>query len=186
MPLIDPSTGYFLVGILNSRVIEYYCRKVFAPKANGYYEIQPARLEELPVPRTDEVVFQQIGTFGSRITELAKSRYALHERARNRIRTDLAPPENQKLNQKLTRWWELDFPAFREQIKRHLKQEIPVAERDQWQDWLDAQRAEHDRLTAEIIRLETELNDHVYTLFDLTEDEIALIEEVTKYEYGEV
>ena len=41
-------------------------------------------------------------------------------------------------------------------------------------------------LTAGTIHLETKLDDHVYALFDLTDDEIALIEEVTKYEYGEV
>jgi hypothetical protein len=49
-----------------------------------------------------------------------------------------------------------------------------------------ARRAEHERYTAEIIRLETTLNEHVYALFDLTADEIKLIEESTKYRYGEV
>ena len=47
-------------------------------------------------------------------------------------------------------------------------------------------RAEHQRLTAEIVRLETELNAHVYALFDLTSEEIEIIEESTKYRYGEV
>jgi hypothetical protein len=47
-------------------------------------------------------------------------------------------------------------------------------------------RAEHQRITAEIVRLETELNAHVYALFDLTPEEIQTIEESTKYSYGEV
>jgi len=46
------------------------------------------------------------------ITEIARARYCLHERARRRIRTDLGTPGG-KLNQKLTRWWEQDFPTFR-------------------------------------------------------------------------
>jgi hypothetical protein len=46
--------------------------------------------------------------------------------------------------------------------------------------------ASEERYTAEIIRLETKLNEHVYALFDLTADEITLIEESTKYKYGEV
>jgi hypothetical protein len=37
-----------------------------------------------------------------------------------------------------------------------------------------------------IIRLETELNQHVYRLFDLTPAEIQIIEASTKYQYGEV
>jgi len=40
--------------------------------------------------------------------------------------------------------------------------------------------------TAEIVRLETQLNARVYDLFDLTAAEIKLIEESTKYRYGEV
>jgi hypothetical protein len=64
--------------------------------------------------------------------------------------------------------------------------DIDVAERTEWETWLAGCRAEHGRLTARIIDLETELNDRVYALFDLTPDEIRLIEESTKYRYGEV
>jgi hypothetical protein len=41
-------------------------------------------------------------------------------------------------------------------------------------------------LTAEIVRLETDLNAHVYELFDVAPKEIQIIEESTKYNYGEV
>ena len=47
-------------------------------------------------------------------------------------------------------------------------------------------RAEHEQRTAEIVRLETQLNARVYALFDLTPAEIKIIEESTKYRYGEV
>jgi hypothetical protein len=35
-------------------------------------------------------------------------------------------------------------------------------------------------VTGEIVRLEAELNERVYELFDLTLDEIQVIEEITK------
>ena len=44
---------------------------------------------------------------------------------------------------------------------------------------------EHRERTAEIVRLETELNARVYGLFGLTAAEIAIVEESTKYRYGE-
>ena len=46
--------------------------------------------------------------------------------------------------------------------------------------------ADHDRLTAAIVRHETDLNARVYALFDLAPADIRLIEESTKYRYGEV
>ena len=174
-----------MLGILNSRVCEFYCRKVFAPKANGYFEIQPGELSRLPVPDAPDEEREVIGALAMGITEEACARYTLHERTRRRILSDLGTA-GKKLNQKLTAWWYLDFPAFRAEIKKGFKQDIPLAERDEWEDWLAGRRAEHERLTAEIVRLETDLNDRVYALFDLTPEEIQVIEESTKYRYGEV
>jgi hypothetical protein len=125
-----------------------------------------------------------LAEIATNLTETANSRYQLHERVRQRIVTDWAG--RKALGNKLTAWWELDFPTFRAEIKSRFKRDVPVAERDEWQAWLAAQRAEHERLTAAIIRLETDLNARVYALFDLTPAEIAIIEASTKYPYGAV
>jgi hypothetical protein len=119
------------------------------------------------------------------ITELAQARYDLHQKTRRRILSDLGTP-GKKLNQKLTAWWNLDFSTFRDEVKKVFKKDIPLAERDDWEDWLAGRRAEHERLTAEILRLETDLNARVYKLFELEPEEIQIIEESTKYNYGEV
>jgi len=119
------------------------------------------------------------------ITEHARVRYALHQRVRHRLQADLGTPDK-SLNQKLTAWWEQDFSALRVEVKKVFKHDIPVADRDDWEAYHATQRAEHARLTAEIVRLETDLNARVYALFNLTPDEIAIIEASTKYRYGEV
>ena len=80
----------------------------------------------------------------------------------------------------------MNFPTFRAELKKVFKRDIPLAERDEWEAWLRQQRAQHQQFTAEIIRLETELNERVYALFDLTPAEIKMIEDSTKYRYGEV
>ncbi len=71
-------------------------------------------------------------------------------------------------------------------MQKALKREIAVKERDDWEEWLDGQRVRHREHIEAIIHLETQLNERVYQLFDLTREEIALIEESTKYTYGEV
>jgi hypothetical protein len=119
------------------------------------------------------------------MNDVARTRYTLHERARRRILTDLGGSGG-KLNQKLTRWWDLDFAAFRAEVKKALKHDIPLKERDEWEDWLAAQRAKHQQHTAQMVQWETDLNARVYALFDLSPAEIAIIEESTKYQYGEV
>lgn len=71
-------------------------------------------------------------------------------------------------------------------MQKVFRRDIPLKERDDWEALLKERRAEHERLTSEIISLEGELNERVYHLFDLNADEIRIIEETTKYRYGEV
>jgi hypothetical protein len=61
-------------------------------------------------------------------------------------------------------------------VKKALKAEIPLKERSEWEDWITTTRAEINALSAEISRLEAEINAKVYKLFDLTPDEIRLLE----------
>ncbi|MFZ1397439.1 MAG: hypothetical protein WAS33_11100 [Candidatus Promineifilaceae bacterium] len=95
-------------------------------------------------------------------------------------------PPGGLLNNALTAWWDLGFPTFRAQIKKVFKRDIPLKERHEWELFLADAQQQHQQLTSQIITLETELNQHVYTLFHLTPEEIQIIETSTKYPYGEV
>jgi len=185
IPTPDEKTAGYLLGLLNSRVSEYFCRNIFAAKANNYYEIQPSGLSQFPIPDAPAAESDAIGVLAMAITEQARIRYILHTQVRHRIASDLGVV-GKALNQRLTAWWNLDFPAFRAELLKVFKRDIALKERDDWEAWLAEQRAAHQHHTAEIVRLETELNSRVYTLFDLTPAEITLIEESTKYRYGEV
>jgi hypothetical protein len=185
IPTDDPS----LLGILQSRVTWYAISQKSQPLRERaglwQYRLFPQFLEQLPIPDTDEEERGILAGMARTLTDSARARYTLHRNARHRILSDLGTPGT-RLNQKLTAWWDLDFPAFRAEVKKALKREIPLKERDDWEAWLAEGRAEHERLTEEIIRLETDLNARVYDLFDLSPADIRLIEESTKYRYGEV
>ena len=175
-----------LLGVLQSRVLWFTVSQICTPlrlRAGLWqYRMKTQFIRRLPIPHMPDAA---LGAFAMQITDLARTRYALHQRVRHRLLTDFGTPEK-KLNQKLTAWWELDFPALRAELHKVFKRDIAVKERDEWEAWHAAQRAEHAHLTAEIISRETDLNARVYALFNLTPDEIALIEESTKYRYGEV
>lgn len=71
-----------------------------------------------------------------------------------------------------------DFTAFRAEVKKTFKADIPLSERSDWEDWINRDRVEIARLTAEIAQTEARIDSIVYDLFGLTEDEIALLESV--------
>ena len=56
--------------------------------------------------------------------------------------------------------------------------DLRVADRSAWEDWLTRDRAEIARLSAAITKSEARIDSIVYNLFDLTPDEIALLESV--------
>jgi len=184
LPLPDRETGFYLLGLLNSHVCEYFSRSVFSPKANGYYEVQPEALARFPIPNASDTDREAISTLAQQITQHAQARYALHQQTRHRLQTDLGTPATH-LNQKLTAWWTLDFPSLRRELVKVTKADIPLKDRHEWETWLSEQRAAHDRHTDAIIQRETDLNARVYALFGLAAEEIQQIEAVTKYQYGE-
>jgi len=184
-----PTSDLSVLGILQSRVswfsISQTCQPLRLRAGLWQYRLLPQFMPRLTIPNMSDTEREAIGQLALTITEKAKTRYTLHRKTRHRIFTDLGTP-GKKLNNKLTAWWALDFRTFRKQLKKVFKQDIPLKERDEWEEWLEGQQNKHTRLTTQIIRLERDLNAHVYALFDLTRDEIRLIEESTKYEYGVV
>ncbi|MBK5274527.1 MAG: Eco57I restriction-modification methylase domain-containing protein [Desulfuromonadales bacterium] len=44
------SDGTCLLALLNSKLFEFYARRTFAGKQNGYFEVQPEGLEAFPIP----------------------------------------------------------------------------------------------------------------------------------------
>ncbi len=68
---------------------------------------------------------------------------------------------------------------------KSFKLDISVKDRDDWEALLRDRSTEIKRLTEEMVSLETDLNAAVYEAFGLDKAEITLIEQETKYEYGE-
>jgi hypothetical protein len=190
------NTGYiavpnhpWILGYLTSRCAWFLISNTaiaFGERAGAMrYRLIDQYMRLLSIPNAPAAEREAIGDLAMQITTESRARYELHRRARNRILADLGIPDK-ALNQKLTAWWALDFPAFRAEVQKVFKRDIPLKDRDDWEEWLQMRRAEHQQRTEAIVRMETDLNARVYTLFDLTPTEIAIIEASTKYRYGEI
>lgn len=176
--LIDAnSDNEFVTSLLNSNVASYYFKSTFVTKAGGFFEIQPEGLSTFPIPIANTEQKTALSTLAQTAQTRAEARYTLQDALRRRI-PDLCPPQHTpKLSTKLKEWWLLpDFAAFRAEVRKCFKEDIPLSERNEWEAWINRDRTEIARLTAEISKCEAEINALVYTLFDLTTDEIKLLE----------
>jgi len=178
---IFPSGEGFLSGILSSLVSWFIVQGICSPLRGGVwrYELRAQDMETLPIPSATAQQKEIVGQLAERCQTLAESRYALEHGVRQRI-PDLCPDERDpKLSKKLINWWQLDFAAFRKEIKRVYKADIAISERNEWEQWLTSEAAKVIALLQQLNTAETQLNQHVYSLFNLTTAEIALIEAST-------
>jgi type I restriction-modification system DNA methylase subunit len=186
--------GFFLIGdltllgILQSRICWFCISRLCAPLAERLgliiYQQKIQYMIHLPIPSLSGEQQERIGELAQQLTDVARKRYEVRRRTAHRILHDLGP-QGTKLNQKLEQWWDLSFKEFREELVKIFKRDISLKDRDDWEELLRERGSDIRRLTDEIIRLETLLNEAVYDAFGLDAMERRLIEQETKYAYGE-
>jgi len=179
-----------LLALMQSRVHWYFIAQLATPlrlRAGLWqYRLFKQFIERLPIPDLSVEQESSLATIAEEITGLAQSRYTLHEDFRHVLRSEFGGGEI-STRVALYRWWEFsDEKVLSDEINKQFKREIPFGKRLKWREFLTDQKAEHIRLTNQIIGLETRMNDIVYDAFDLTPEERALIEKATKYPYGAV
>ncbi len=174
-----PSDDRALLGILNSRVLWFMLSSMSPPVRGGFHELRVQYVEKLPVPAWNDTSRAELAAVSEQASKAAQERLTLQTALTRRI-PDLCPPDRDpKLTTRLHEWWTLpDFAAFRAEVKKVFKADIPLTERSAWEDWITRDRAEIARLSAEITKAEAQIDSIVYGLFDLTPDEIALLESV--------
>jgi len=134
-------------------------------------------LEPLPIPNASGPQKAELIDLAEAIHLGTGKLHDLQQAITRRIPDLATDPANAKLTTKLKEWWNLpNFAAFHKEVEKALKAKIPLQERNDWENWITTSRAEIHALTAEIARAEAEINAKVYALFDLTPDEIALLE----------
>jgi hypothetical protein len=184
------SDSYTLLALMQSRVTWYVISQIATPlrlrRGLWQYQLFKQFIERLPIPELSADQETILAELAETITEDAQKRYQLHEDMRQTIISDFrGEPLSSRVA--LYRWWELeDEKALSDEIEKRFGQEIPLKQRSQWRSFLKDQKAQHDKLTQDIIKNEIILNDVVYDAFGLDAAERKLVEETTKYKYGEV
>lgn len=165
------SDDFRVLAYLNSSLTWYWLKGLTPEVRGGFARLKRQFVSQIPLP---EDLPTELGDCGQSASRAARSRKDLERAVQRRIQSDLGG--GRKLTRKLEAWHDLDFAAFRAEVKKVFGTEIPLKERGDWEAYLTESAAEVRRLSAEIAAAEREIDAIVYRLFDLTPDEIALLE----------
>ncbi len=183
---IIPTEDWSILGLLNSKCIWLLITAMAPAVRGGFYECRAQYLETLPIPLASDTQKAHISDLAQTCQTLAEQRYAIEAGFARRLAQDLCPADTEpKLNQKSQAWWSLDFKTLQNELKKSFKLKatevlIPVAERNDWQNYFEQQQTQHHTLSQQLTQAEAQLNQAVYALFNLSADDIALIEQQVK------
>ncbi len=179
-----PGSDYYLLGVLASWATWFFISKTSQPlRLRGdrwQYRLFTQSMEHVPIPDAPAPEREAIAGSARTCGELAQSRYQGEVAVQRRLVQAFSADETGRLNEKAQAWWELPLNPLGDALKQSFK--LPgnplknprIA--DEWEPYLKERRDKHARLTRALAAAEAELNDRVYRLFDLTPDEIKLLQ----------
>jgi len=89
-----------------------------------------------------------------------------------------ASPIDLKLSKKLEVFYNFDFKIFVSELKKK-KVVLSLLQQDEWEEYFNSYKKEINQLQAEINKTDREIDQMVYELYGLTEDEIKIVEKAT-------
>ena len=95
-----------------------------------------------------------------------------HQRFIHRLQENLGV---QKITTTLERFDEADFKTVLTELKKQ-KIGLTLTQQDEWEDYFTQYKADCNALTTQIAATDKEIDQMVYHLYGLTEDEIKVVE----------
>jgi N-6 DNA Methylase/TaqI-like C-terminal specificity domain len=167
-----PSDNW-LLAILNSKLAWFQWKGETPIASGGYIRLKKQYLAPTCLPERDNEN-ELLSQLARKCSGLASKRRDVIQAICNRISSDLG--NGSALNKKLHNWHQLDFTSFQSEIKKAFKSTLPPKERSGWEDYLSSEAQKVKALTAQIVSAEAEINTLVYAAFNLTPEEITLLE----------
>ena len=171
---------YSFLGLLNSKLIDYLFSTKFLNLA-----IKAEYLKKLKFPKS--LATNGIDNNAQNLSELNNSFSRLVNKFISLFQTKF---EINKLTNKLKFWYDLDFGDFLKELEKARKKsakeketeysKLTLSEEAEWMQYFNEQKQKAEELKAEIDKTDNEIDQMVYELYGLTQEEIEIVENATK------
>jgi type I restriction-modification system DNA methylase subunit len=162
-----------IMGVLNSKLLQFYLQRTASLKAGGYYSYSSKVLNNIPLPskETDE-----IATVVKSVIELNNDFKRINQTFLNFLESKF---DEIKITRKIDSWDSIDFKDLLKEFKKQ-KIKLSLSEEAEWMQYFNEQKAKAQSIKSEIEKTDKEIDQMVYELYGLTEEEIKIVEEVTE------
>lgn len=142
-------------------------------KIDLFPEIQSYLFKLIPIKK---ISISEQSPFEENAIKILKYNKEL-ERTLNKFTSLLQSEFNlEHLSKKLKNWWRYDWLSFTSELKK-IKIELRGENKEDWKERFDRLQSEAISIQSSINQTNKEIDDMVYMLYGLTEEEIKIIEE---------
>jgi len=168
----------FWLAILNSNVFWFYLQQTGAVLRGGYFRFKTKYLEPFPLPKLKYIDLQQ--PFIEKV-DLMFANTKDFQRIVNKFTNYLQSQFSiEKLPKKLQNWHEIEFGEFISELNKAIKkvggEKLSKMDEMEWMEVFETKRGEALALKAEIDKTDKEIDQMVYELYGLSEEEIKIVE----------
>ena len=164
----------YILTIINSKLLGWYHNKT-SPKANKglFPKILVNDVRNLPLVNISLEKQQPFIEKADKMLFLNKELQDLSQKFQRML---LRKFDLEKLSTKLQEWYLLDFSDFIKELKR-LKVKLSLSQESEWEEYFLEEKLKAVAIDSEIKNTDKEIDSMVYKLYDLTDEEIKIIEE---------
>ncbi|OFX27274.1 MAG: hypothetical protein A2033_13335 [Bacteroidetes bacterium GWA2_31_9] len=162
----------YVLALLNSKLYTYVVKQNMVTNQQAFPQILMTDLETLKIPIIENDKQLKFAELEDLILKLTKDYYSQKSKIIKLITQKFT---NIKITNKLENWSELDFATFLKELEKQ-KIKLPLSEQYEWLDYFEKEKSKANELQEQIKKTDDEIDRMVYELYDLTYDEIKIIE----------
>ena len=169
---IIPVEDNYLLATLNSKVVLFCIDSISSVMRGGYYMFSSIYVEQLPIPN---IPLEEQKPFIEKADVMLEKNKELQEVKKKFIKLLQNEFKIGKLSQKLEKWNELDWSEFEKELQK-LKIKLSLAQKKEWMEFFESEKKIANEIQALINKTDREIDSMVYKLYELTDEEIAIVE----------
>ena len=163
----------YLFTLLNSKLLKKYWEYKYNDNKNLFPKIKGYQLDDLPLVN---IPLEKQQPFIEKADKMLSFNKELQDLSQKFQRMVLRKFDLEKLSTKLQEWYLLDFSDFIKELKR-LKVKLSLSQESEWEEYFLEEKSKAIAVDSEIKNTDKEIDSMVYKLYDLTDEEIKIIEE---------
>ena len=160
-----------ILGLLNSKLINWYYNNQFTNESTLTVNISKEYLSRIPIRKIDNQ--DKIINKVNYMLDINKEFILKKTKFLNRVKDNF---EIEKISKKLEAFYDYDFKTFVSELKKQ-KIQLSLIQQDEWEEYFNAYKTEINQIQAEINKTDKEIDQMVYKLYELTGEEIKIVEE---------